>query len=156
MFQFFGSVIGDTVADSWSGMVDAFKPSAQFSRMFVFSLVSFTDADADTAAIASSGFTIQALSKSAVADFRNVTVSYVASAIQMNSSEIVAAPIPKPPGVEPSHTNRFSLSLVGGQALPGQWNTAVLIPFSARMFHTGSALQLRESKFPTILSMPEP
>ena len=46
----------------------------------------------------------------------------------------------------------LTLSLVGGQALPGQWNTHVLIPFSTNTFHIGSAAQPRESKFGIVLS----
>ena len=38
-------------------------------------------------------------------------------------------------------TYRFSLSELGGQAPPGQWNTSVFLPASAVTFHSCSALQ---------------
>ena len=88
----------------------------------VFSRVSRIHSAEENATLAmqSSGFTMQALSKPAVSDTKNVVCSIFTSATTKNSSLIPAEAAPNGPGEEPSMTIKFSLSLVGGQELPGQ------------------------------------
>ena len=71
----------------------------------------------------------------------------LATTVEWNRpSSAVVANVLTAPGVRPSTTIRFGLSLVGGQEEPGQCHTNVFKPASALTFHIGSALQYLESR----------
>ena len=55
------------------------------------------------------------------------------------SQSQIAVPILIAVGCVPSTTCKFSLSEVGGHEEPGQCQTSVFKPFSAKTFHNGSA-----------------
>ena len=61
-------------------------------------------------------------------------------------SESVAHSISTQAGVKPSTTDKFGLSELGGHEEPGQCQTRVFLPASAKTFHNCSALQLRLSR----------
>ena len=69
-----------------------------------------------------------------------------------NSVSICPADIATLPGEVPSTTHKFGLSLLGGHADPGQCQTSVFFPASAKTFHNCSALQSLESKLYAIRS----
>ena len=95
----------------------------------------------------SSGSLLITQGATASATFRatNVAVSNFSLAPTNNSVSTCIAAEPTEPGAEPSMTNNSSLSLVGGQAPPGQCITKVFLPASTKQFQTGSVVTIRES-----------